>query len=397
MEEIKNLHTNVFEILEKLNKEDFFKFSRVISNKDNLALFKNFFSKLQVYYDENNKIKSQIKRPKIDITFINVKSFFSYYTVLYYPEVMNVKKDSVIGKNMISKGSTMRIYFLLVLNWIKDNMDKDIILSEENKFILRIGEFFKTYYEFINRFNEWKDLDRECLIFELIKTYYYLEKDFNELDFTNAENSKVLYDITKKNVNSEKEKTIDKIDIIDSKNGKEKFKNYTKLLEEKDRLDMKGEEFIDNLMVSIEGNIKKAYWDIMKEELEKEPPETLSLINNLKELKSLVVSCVNQKVELRKDINKVIDEELIEQMIRHNAYNYGDLENIVKYVNDLLWKFQAISEDDNTRQYEKELKEKMDNRENIIDVLIFFLSSVMPKFENILLIKYQIIKEIKKK
>lgn len=397
MEEIKKLHTNVSDILEKLNKDDFFKFSRVISNKDNLALFKDFFSKLQVYYDENNKSKSQIKRPKIEINLLNVKTFFAYFTVLYYPDVMNVKKDSVIGKNMISKGSTMRIYFLLVLNWIKDNMDKDIIDIEEKKFIIRIGEFFKTYYEFINRFNEWKDLDRECLLFELTKTYYYLDKDFKELDFTNAENSKELYDITEKNVNSEKKKTLEKIDIIDSKNGKEKFENYTKLLEEKDKLDMKGEEFIDNLMVSIEGNIKKAYWDIMKEDLEKEPPETLSLINNLKELKSLVVSCVNQKIELRKDINKVIDEELIEQMIRHNAYNYGDLENIVKYVNDLLWKFQAISEDDNTRQYEKELKEKMDNRENIIDALIFFLSSVIPKFENILLVKYQIIKEIKKK
>ena len=98
---------------------------------------------------------------------------------------------------------------------------------------------------------------------------------------------------------------------------------------------------------------------------------------------------------LEKEKSSSSDEELIEQMIRHKAYNYGDLENIVTYINDLLWKFQAACEDENTRQYEKELKEKIDKRENIIEVLIFFLSSVMPKFENILLVKYQIIKQKK--
>ena len=56
-----------------------------------------------------------------------MRTFFAYFTVFYYPDVMNVKKDSVVGKNMISKGTTMRIYFLLVLNWIKDNLDKDLI------------------------------------------------------------------------------------------------------------------------------------------------------------------------------------------------------------------------------------------------------------------------------
>ena len=159
-----------------------------------------------------------------------MRTFFAYFTVFYYPDVMNVKKDSVVGKNMISKGTTMRIYFLLVLNWIKDNLDKDLIPSEIVKFNLRIEEFFKNYYDFINRFNEWKDLDKECLLFELTKTYYNLEKDFNELDFTNSENSKELYDITKKNVESEKKKTLEKIEMIDSKNGKNKFKDYTKLL-----------------------------------------------------------------------------------------------------------------------------------------------------------------------
>ena len=46
-----------------------------------------------------------------------------------------------------------------------ESKPKYIIDSEKTKFIIRIGEFFKTYYEFINRFNEWKDLDRECLLF----------------------------------------------------------------------------------------------------------------------------------------------------------------------------------------------------------------------------------------
>ena len=119
------------------------------------------------------------------------------------------------------------------------------------------------------------------------------------------------------------------------------------------------------------------------------PPETLNFINNLKELINTIVGCVPHKVEYREEINRVIDVELIDQMIKHNAYRYDDLVKVVEYVNKLLWKFQSPSEDSKTELYEKEIKNMIQKDDNIIEVLIFFLSNVMEKFENILLLRYR--------
>lgn len=391
MEQIIKLHIDIESLLGTLNKDDFMKFTRIISNNNNLELFQAFLIELQFFYDQH---KTTDRYPQIEPKIGNIKIFFAYYTLIYYPDVMNIDKNSVTAKNMSSKGASMRINFLVVLNIIKQTS----VWNEFNKkkLALRIKEFLNSYYEFIERFNDWKDLDKECLLYNLTKTYYELENDFKKIDFSEEkENSKELYDITKKNVESEKKKTINKVCLVDNKKGKEKFDIYYKLLEDKDNFEIKKEEYLDKLMESLKNNINKAYWDLMKEDLEKEPPNTISFINNLKELKNLVVSCVNKKVELRKDIDKVIDVELIDQMIKHKAYQYNDLENIIQYVNDLLWKFQAPIEDENTRIYEREIKEKLKNKENIISVLISFLSTVIPKFENILLAKYEIMKNLK--
>ena len=80
--------------------------------------------------------------------------------------------------------------------------------------------------------------------------------------------------------------------------------------------------------------MKKSFWDLIKQDLEKSPPETLNFINNIKELINTIIGCVPNKVEYREEINRVIDVELIDQMIKHNAYRYDDLVKVVEYVNE---------------------------------------------------------------
>ena len=73
--------------------------------------------------------------------------------------------------------------------------------------------------------------------------------------------------------------------------------------------------------------MKKSFWDLMKLDLKKEPPIFVSFVNNLKELKNTGGVCViKNKAEVRKELDKVIDIELIEQMLKHKAYIYQDLE-----------------------------------------------------------------------
>jgi hypothetical protein len=76
-------------------------------------------------------------------------------------------------------------------------------------------------------------------------------------------------------------------------------------------------------------------------------------------------------------------------MIKHNVYRYDDLSKIIDYVNSLLWKFQAPAEDTQTELYEIEIKSMIERGDNIIEVLCFFLSNVMEKFEHILVLRYR--------
>jgi len=370
------------------SKENFFKFTNLISKSENIKILQSFFLLLQQYYEKNERKKKINKYPKIDISLVNIKKFFSFYTILFYPEIMNTDPKSITFKNLKSKGYTMKIYFLMVVNLLK----KEELRNDKTKIklLLRIGEFTNNYSEYISRFDDWKDMDKECLIYNLTKSWYNLETDFKEIEVKEGDkNSEELYEITKKNVESEKNKTMRKIILLDKKNGEEKFKSYYELLLKREEYKEKQEEFIDKLVKSFHKNMKKSFWDIMRQDLEKNPPETLNFINNLKELINTIVSCVPNKVEYREEINKVIDVELIDQMIKHNVYRYDDLVKVVEYVNGLLWKFQEPAEDSQTELYEIKIKNMMDRGDNIIDVLIFFLSNVMEKFENILLLRYR--------
>ena len=386
---LSDLVLGILEIInhKDFNKNNFFKFTKIIGNVNNLKNLQDFFIKINEIFNNLEKEKFKKKFPQINFSIKNVKIFFSYYTLLYYPDIMNIDSKSKTVINLINKGNSMRIYFLILLNYIKNNKELDNI-----KLLLKTKEFLYSYNDFINLFNEWKGIDRECLIYNLTQNWYRLDNDSK--DSKNISNTE-LSNLTKENVDSEKIKIIEKILLLDKDRGEEKFNYYYDLLLEQKEFELSQNNFFDKLVDSLHKNMKKSFWDLMKKDLLKEPIQTLSLSNNLKELKNIIVCCVNKKTEQRVELDKVIDIELIEQMIIHNAYNYQDLANIIKYVISLLWKYQAPIEDKKTENYENEIMLKIEKKENIIDILVFFLSFVMEKFENILLIKYSILENKK--
>ena len=383
--ELKNLSKKINSILEDENFSDkkFNLFRLIITKIDNLKTFQSFFNILQDFYLD--KEKKKYLKPKINLKLLNIKNFLSFFTILYYPDIMNSNEESITFKNLKKIGNSMRIYFFLLLNSTnKEELDEIVLFT-------RCKDFFRNFNEYLCSFNDWKEMDKECLIYNLSKTYFFLEKDFEKEKHTDE--NKELYDLTKKNINLEKEKTLEKILSLDRSLGNEKFLSYQKLLKHSREMELKHEEFIDKLVESFTKNMKKSFWDLMKKDLKKEPSNTNLFINNLKELINTIVAVSPRNKNIRDEIINVIDVELIEQMIKHNAYRYSDLEGIVEYVNNILWEYQAPVEDEITREYEINIRKMMDNREDIIDVLVYFMSFTMEKFENILLFKFSINKK----
>jgi len=383
--ELKNLSKKINSILEDENFSDkkFNLFRLIITKIDNLKTFQSFFNILQDFYLD--KEKKKYLKPKINLKLLNIKNFLSFFTILYYPDIMNSNEESITFKNLKKIGNSMRIYFFLLLNSTnKEELDEIVLFT-------RCKDFFRNFNEYLCSFNDWKEMDKECLIYNLSKTYFFLEKDFEKEKHTDE--NKELYELTKQNIESEKKKTLEKILSLDRSLGNEKFLSYQKLLHEGREMELKHKEFIDKLVVSFTKNMKKSFWDLMKKDLKKEPSNTNLFINNLKELINTIVAVSPRNKNIRDEIINVIDVELIEQMIKHNAYRYSDLEGIVEYVNNILWEYQAPVEDEITREYEINIRKMMDNREDIIDVLVYFMSFTMEKFENILLFKFSINKK----
>ena len=387
MDILKHDCLKVFEIIDHIdfNDKNFMKFTGIITNVENVKTIQLFFIKLNEFYEEYENKEKKLKFPKVDFSIKNIKKFFSYFTILYCPDIMNLDPNSITAKNLKSRGAIMRIHFLVVMNYIKNNEEID-----NEKLLSRIKDFLFSFQDYDTRFDEWKNMDRECLIYNLTQSWCELDKD---ISYSEKENSKELHDITKEHICIEKKKIIEKILLLDKDDGDDKFKNYFKIIEEKEAYELKQEEFIENLSIELERNMKKSFWDLMKQDLNKDPPVFISFINNLKELKNIIVACViKNKSEIRNELDKVIDIELIEQMLKYKAYIYKDLVNIIRCINSYLWEFQAPSEDEKTKKYEDKLNKMIERGEDIVEVLIYFMAYTMEKFENILLIKYQILK-----
>ena len=58
------------------------------------------------------------------------------------------------------------------MNFIKNNEE-----IENEKLLSRIKEFLYSFSEYDLRFDEWKNMDRECLIYNLTQTWFELDKD----------------------------------------------------------------------------------------------------------------------------------------------------------------------------------------------------------------------------
>jgi hypothetical protein len=83
-------------------------------------------------------------------------------------------------------------------------------------------------------------------------------------------------------------------------------------------------------------NIKKAYFDLVEEKLSTEPLDYAWVVQLYDEIKFKLIGILKPDSELRNDIEDRMDTELFEQMIRHRAFDYRDLRQLVNYTFDKI-------------------------------------------------------------
>ena len=116
-------------------------------------------------------------------------------------------------------------------------------------------------------------------------------------------------------------------------------------------------------------NIKKAYFDLVEEKLTTEPLDYAWVVQLYDHIKYKLIGILKPDSELRNDIEDRMDTELFEQMIRHRAFDYRDLRQLVNYTFDKILSLCAPVRDPDVKAMLDELNEMMDNGELIPAVL----------------------------
>jgi hypothetical protein len=160
----------------------------------------------------------------------------------------------------------------------------------------------------------------------------------------------------------------------------------------------KGVEYVNNTIPifvdpSFTENIRKqvhrAFWDSIEHDLKQTPPVYNKLINTISELKTYLMACVPNRLDIHQEINTCIDTDLWKQMLEHNAVDNNNISNLIQYVITKIKQWSSPSQTTNIDTWCMDLTKTMSNTNmtsnELISIVINFLKHSFTFLENIIL------------
>ncbi|CAJ0607109.1 unnamed protein product [Cylicocyclus nassatus] len=121
---------------------------------------------------------------------------------------------------------------------------------------------------------------------------------------------------------------------------------------------------------AVKENMYRAYWDILSEELKRDPPNYTHAFNLLMEIKQTILTDIlsSTHVRLRAEVESVLDENTLRNKMEQNCM---DVHEIGKFIVDLLGRLCAPERDT--------LVEKLRHEEEVVELIkgIFNLMDIM--------------------
>lgn len=263
---------------------------------------------------------------KFFITQKQTRVFLSSYISVYHPYTLttaeNIKDDpnsSLFQNKSIALLKTLKkIYSYCVIDF--------------NQFMLKvyIEKFIRLFSEYENSFKLWKEIDERKILDELMIVYIEL------LEFKDSDK-----DRDSRYIDAECESVKEKIRKLNGEDG-------IKILEHNIELYYKYKDNMRNLYNSIYTSIHKAFWDDLRIKLYDIPPDYTVIVPLLKDIKKLLIECVPSRIDLKSEIDEIIDIEYIENMIRDDVIEDQYVENLSNFILSQIKAFQARTEDEDT-------------------------------------------------
>jgi len=298
----------------------------------------------------------------------NFKNFTKY---INNKEVLN--KTELLLKTINKEKYTrefLSLYLFLnksniILNKLK-NYDISNLIDRSQKLIKCLKkdynktEFKNNFQNYLIELNLWKKYDCEKLVNSYIDSYYAL----NILQ----KNSKVEH----KNLLQPIKKKIKKCILsLDKINGQKKLNNYKLVVD-------------NNLKKILAMNIRKAFWNKLKLDLEKTPPK-LDMIKDLLIDVNKALMCITFSKQLKKEINDKFDVLYLTKLIKNNLFTFDAIIGTSLFLLNTIQRLTYKSRD-------KLLKEHIDFVNNIYkNPQKFIISEYLPKMFKIILEEIELI------
>lgn len=111
----------------------------------------------------------------------------------------------------------------------------------------------------------------------------------------------------------------------------------------------------DKLEKQIRDQFYNAYFDVLKEKVEQDPPDYEWIVCLYEEIKLKLTKLFKEDSNTKIEIEERLDVKLFDQMLRNNAYNVKDFERLVYYIFELCIKFGSPQRDKTTAEMRDEI------------------------------------------
>lgn len=384
-----NTITNLYTIYtnEHFNKNYFTKFTSLIQKKHTINTFNTFINSL---YNEYLTYDSSFKLEDIELSRHNVRCFLSSYVIIYFPSVMNINPNMDISKELTNVSKILHILARNILNNYKNN--------NTNYGLIKL--FLNKFQEYVLLFDDWKEIDREAIFFNLAVTIFEMEMDFKDLvEESDMQEEDELYNITKEEVNKEIKKMYQRAIYI-NETGETKVKNYYNYISNfkniasnntshKQRL-----KFFEKLEKDIETQIYTAYWDILQDDLMLEPPNTDGLEQKINELIQLICLCVPNRQDIHQELKDKLDPSFIIHKIKNDTFDENEFKNYVSYIFTKLEQFQSKNQDNILHIFKDNVFQKINNGIPLPFILREFMRFIFEQFQSIYIARNEFINNL---
>lgn len=287
---------------------------------------------------------------------MNLRLFNTILLIYTFNEVILEKDESSIEKEdyRLEIINAVDEIYEIFINF--DISDKLCILSLVNK--------LKRYEKFLNL---WKEVDKISLV-ETFATMYYKFDEIIQYIKKDRPDSELYMDELEKieNLIQSKNNILDKIKKV---NGYEIFKTIKPSIMNYDDPKLEKE---------LKESVENSYWDLLKVDLTKVPPDFTHLTNLLNEIKTVVISIDPQNKKLIQEMN-----------IDFDNFDTHVLINCINIYFDHLIKIQDLEMTEETAKHYKLYKAGLIEGNELFEFVPISLKHIVKSFYKIYEDKYE--------